>query len=297
MSQSKIVLITGSNSGIGRLAAHTLARKGHTVFASMRDTGGKNAEAARAMRAWAAAENVALHVVELDVTSDTSVDQAVQHVLATAGRIDVAVNNAASGTWGLLECYTPAQLQSVFDVNVFGVQRVNRAVLPAMRECRSGLLVHISSVVGRVVLPVLAPYSATKWALEALAETYRYELSGVGVDSVIVQLGGYPTEFASKMAAPADAERARGYGSSAELAQRVMAGMLLMFESTLPDPQEPADVIAALIDMPAGTRPLRTVVGHVVGEEALAINRETEEAVARSMRFMGTTDLLTLRKS
>jgi NAD(P)-dependent dehydrogenase (short-subunit alcohol dehydrogenase family) len=296
MSQSKIVLITGCSSGIGRLVAHTLARKGHTVFASMRDTGGKNAEAAQAMRAWAAAEDAALHVVDLDVTSDASVDQAVQHVLATAGRIDVAVNNAASGTWGLLECYTPAQLQSVFDVNVFGVQRVNRAVLPAMRESRSGLLVHVSSVVGRVTLPVGAPYNATKWALEALAETYRYELSGVGVDSVIVQLGGYPTEFAGKMAAPADAERARGYGASAELAQRVMAGMLPMFEPTLPDPQEPADVIAELVDMTAGTRPLRTAVGHVVGVDASAINQATEEAVARSLQFMGMTDLLALRK-
>jgi NAD(P)-dependent dehydrogenase (short-subunit alcohol dehydrogenase family) len=297
MSQSKIVLITGSSSGIGRLTAQTLARKGHAVFASMRDIGGKNAEPARSLQAWAAAEKVALHVIELDVTSDTSVDHAVQHVLENAGRIDVAINNAASGTWGLLECYTPAQLQSVFEVNVFGVQRVNRAVLPAMRECRSGLLVHVSSVAGRVALPVVAPYNATKWALEALAETYRYELSGVGVDSVIIQLGGFPTEFAGKMAAPADAERARGYGPSAELPQRIMAGMLPMFEPTLPDPQEPADVIAELVDMPAGTRPLRTVVGHVVGVEPSAINRETEAAVLRSMQFIGTTDLLALRKS
>lgn len=297
MSQSTTVLITGSNSGFGRLTAHTLARKGYTVFASMRGVGGKNAEAARAMRAWAEAEKAALHVVELDVTSDTSVDRAVQHVLATTGRIDVVVNNAGVSTWGLAETFTPAQLQSLFDINLFGVQRVNRAALPSMREQRSGLLVHVTSVMARLVVPVMSPYNATKWALEALAESYRYELAPVGVDSVIVQPGAFPTEIGSKLVFPAEPDRARGYGANADLPQRVMAGMKPIFEApNPPDSQDVADAIVALIEMPAGTRPLRTVVDPLWGDGPRAINAVADQVQAGALQGMGMGDLLSVRK-
>jgi NAD(P)-dependent dehydrogenase (short-subunit alcohol dehydrogenase family) len=297
MSQSKTVLITGSNSGFGRLTAQTLARKGYTVFASMRELDGKNAEAARTLRAWAEAEHVALHAVELDVTSDTSVDKAVQHVLATAGRIDVVVNNAGTSSWGLIEGFTPAQLQSLFDINVFGVQRVNRAALPSMREQRSGLLVHVSSSLGRLALPVMSPYAATKWALEVLAETYRYELAAVGVDSVIVQPGAFPTEIGAKMMWPAEASRAKGYGASADLPERLLAGLKPMLEGpNPPNPQDVADAITTLIEMPAGTRPLRTVVDQLWGEGPTAINRVADQVMAGSLQGMGMGDLLNVQK-
>lgn len=297
MSQSKIALITGSNSGFGRLTAQTLARKGYTVFASMREVDGKNAEAARTVRAWAEAEHVALHVVELDVTSDTSVDKAVQHVLGTTGRIDVVVNNAAVGSWGLIESFTPAQLQGLFDINVVGVQRVNRAALPSMREQRSGLLVHVSSGLGRLALPALSPYSVTKWALESLAETYRYELAAVGVDSVIVQPGAFPTDIGAKMMWPAEPDRATGYGPSADLPKRMLAAMTTMFEGpNPPNPQDVADAITTLIEMPAGTRPLRTVVDQLTGEGPTAINGVADQVIAGSLQFMGLGDLLNVQK-
>lgn len=293
MSESKTILITGSNSGFGRLTAETLAAKGHTVFASMREVEGKNAEQARALRAWAGSKGVSLHVVELDVTDDASVARAVEQARATAGHIDVVVNNAAVTTWGLLESYTTAQMRDLFEVNVFGVQRVNRAVLPHMRERRSGLLVHVSSGLGRLALPVTSPYCATKWALEALAETYRYELAAVGVDSIIVQPGPFPTGILAKLMAPAEPERAQGYGPSAELPQQIMAGMGSIFEGpNPPDPQEVADAMVALIEMPVGTRPLRTVVDRIMGQGPTAINEVAGNVMAGALQGMGMGALL-----
>jgi NAD(P)-dependent dehydrogenase (short-subunit alcohol dehydrogenase family) len=296
MSDSRTVLITGSNSGFGRLTAETLATKGHTVFASMREVSGKNAEQARALRAWAEAKNVRLHVIELDVADDKSVARAVHEALATAGRIDAVVNNAAVGAFGLVESFTSAQMRNLFEVNVFGVQRVNRAVLPHMRERRSGLLVHISSGLGRLALPVTGAYSMTKWALEGLAETYRYELAAVGVDSVIVQPGAFPTEFGGKALAAAEPERAQGYGPSADLPQRLMAGFGAMFAApNPPQPQEVADAIAGLIEMPAGTRPLRTVVDRMTGQGPTAINEVASNVMAGALQMMGMGELLTVK--
>jgi NAD(P)-dependent dehydrogenase (short-subunit alcohol dehydrogenase family) len=293
MSDSKTILITGSNSGFGRLIAETLAAKGHTVFASMREVSGKNAEQARTLRAWAESKRAPLNVVELDVTDDASVARAVQQVLAGTGRIDAVVNNAAVGAFGLIESYTPAQMRELYEVNVLGVQRVNRTVLPHMRERRSGLLVHISSGLGRLALPTMAAYAMTKWALELLAETYRYELAAVGVDSVIVQPGAFPTEFAGKSMAPAEPERAQGYGASADLPQRMGAALGGMF--AMPDPprpQEVADAIAVLIDMPVGTRPLRTVVDRITGQGPTAINEVATNVMAGAMQMMGLGALL-----
>ena len=296
MSESRTVLITGSNSGFGRLTAETLATKGHTVFASMREVSGKNAEQARAMRAWAEAKHVRLHVIELDVTDDKSVARAVQEALSTAGRIDAVVNNAAVGAFGLVESFTQAQMRDLFEVNVFGVQRVNRAVLPHMRERRSGLLVHISSGLGRLPLPVTGAYAMTKWALEALAETYRYELSAVGVDSVIVQPGAFPTEFGGKAVWPAEPERAQGYGPTADLPQRFM-GMFgeMLSGPNAPQPQQVADAIAGIIEMPAGTRPLRTVVDPMSGQGTTAINEVASNVMAGALQMMGMGDLLEVK--
>ena len=293
MSDSSTVLITGSNSGFGRLTAETLAAKGHTVLASMREVSGKNAEQARALRAWAEARSARLHVIELDVTDDASVARAVHQALATAGRIDVVVNNAAVGAFGLVESFTATQMRDLFEVNVFGVQRVNRAVLPHMRERGSGLLVHVSSGLGRLALPVTGAYAMTKWALEALAETYRYELAAVGVDSVIVQPGAFPTEFGGKALAAAEPERTQGYGSSADLPQRFMGVFGAMFAvPNPPQPQDVADAIAGLIEMPTGTRPLRTVVDRMGGQATTAINEVASNVMAGALQMMGMGGLL-----
>lgn len=295
---TKSILITGSNSGFGRLTAQTLARRGHTALATMRDIDGKNAGAARELRGWAEAENATLHVIELDVTDDASVRKAVQRALELAGHIDAVVNNAGTGSLGLHECYTPEQMRDLFEVNLFGVHRVNRAVLPHMRERRSGLLIHLSSSLGRMVAPNMGLYCASKWALEAMAEVYRYELATVGVDSVIVEPGAYPTEFVHKIAAPAEPERAQGYGENARLGERVMAALASMLQAPEPpDSQEVADAITALVEAPAGQRPLRTVVDRVSGDGPRALNQLSANIMSGFLQATGMGSLLEVKSS
>jgi NAD(P)-dependent dehydrogenase (short-subunit alcohol dehydrogenase family) len=153
MSQS--ILVTGTSSGFGRLTAETLARQGYEVFAGMRDVGGRNAGAAAELHEHAERDGHALTVVEMDVLDDASTAGAVSAVLDRAGRIDVLVNNVGQGSWGLTESFTTDQVEALFATNVFGTVRADRAVLPAMRGQGSGLLIHVSSLIGRLVLPYM----------------------------------------------------------------------------------------------------------------------------------------------
>ncbi|MDF2692344.1 MAG: 17-beta-hydroxysteroid dehydrogenase [Labilithrix sp.] len=250
------VLVTGTSTGFGHLTALALGARGHRVFATMRSPDGKNRERAAALR-----EKAGIDVLELDVTSEASVDAAITSALRTAGHLDAVINNAGQATIGLSETITPAQLLALYDINVVGMQRVNRAVLPSMRERKSGLLVHVSSALGRWVMPVVGLYASTKFAVEALAETYRYDLKATGVDVAIVQPGAYPTELGSGEAFGADQDRAKGYGP--------LAGALTTFgerakatkgNPDAPNPQEVADAIVALVEAAPGQRPARVVV-------------------------------------
>jgi NAD(P)-dependent dehydrogenase (short-subunit alcohol dehydrogenase family) len=252
------ILVTGSSSGFGRIASETLARRGHRVFASMRDPESRNAVAATQLAEIARREDLPLSVLDLDVHDDDAATAAVESAVAAAGRLDVLVNNAGTGYLGLLETLTVEQARDLFETNVFSMLRMNRAVLPHMRARGSGLLVHISSGLGRIVLPFNGLYTATKFAVEAIAETYRYELACVGVDSVIVEPGVYATSFFESAAAnrPADAQRAAEYGQLYRMSQDMGAR-----RPAAGDPQEVADAIAKLVELPAGTRPLRTTVG------------------------------------
>jgi NAD(P)-dependent dehydrogenase (short-subunit alcohol dehydrogenase family) len=152
MVSKQVVLITGSSTGFGRLIAEVLSRRGHTVFATMRDPGGRNATNASEIRALAKGESLPLNVLEMDVTDDVSVERAVNICVEQVGRIDIAINNAGYALIGLAEAVTTEQAQQIMDTNFFGSVRVNRAVLPHMRRQRSGLLLHISSGAGRVIL-------------------------------------------------------------------------------------------------------------------------------------------------
>ncbi len=287
------VLITGTSSGFGLLTTKTLARKGHTVFASMRGLAGKNAGAAADLRAWAEREGVRVRTLELDVQSQASVDGAVKLVLEEAGHIDVVVNNAGLGAMGHTEAFTPEDAARLFDVNVVGVQRINRAVLPSMRARGSGLLVHISASLGRFVMPGFGLYGATKFAVESLAEGYRYELAATGVDSVIVEPGAYGTDFAKNGLFAADAERIAGYGESANLMQQLFAMMGPMLEGpNAPSPQLVADAIAKLVETPVGQRPLRTVVDPLTGAGTEAINGTSSQVQAGAFEGMGMKHLL-----
>lgn len=272
------VLLTGTSSGFGRLTALALARRGHRVFATMREPDGKNREAAAALAA-----TPGIDVLALDVSKDASVDAAVASALRAAGHLDAVINNAGYSTIGLAETITPEQLLRMFDTNVVGMQRVNRAVLPSMRERRSGLVVHISSALGRIVLPVVGLYAATKFAVEAFADTYRYDLKSCGVDVTTVQPGAYPTELGSGDPSGADQARAAGYGPMAEALERFRARTRASRSApNAPDPQQVADALVALVETPAGQRPARLYVDATNGAFVPQLN-EAHAQVQRQL--------------
>lgn len=258
---SATVLITGASTGFGREAAERLARRGHRVFATMRDLAGRNAENRAALENLARNESLLLEVLELDVTDDESVQTAVRQALERAHGIDIVINNAGFAGIGVTEAYTPEQFQKMFDVNVYGVVRVNRAVLPSMRRQRSGLLIHVSSGAGRVTVPAMAAYCASKFALEVLADAYRFELLPFGIDSVLVEPGIYRTPIFDKLFSPADAARLADYGATAEYADRVLG----VFQTAISAPEAPgseevAETFVRLVEMDPAQRPFRTVV-------------------------------------
>jgi NAD(P)-dependent dehydrogenase (short-subunit alcohol dehydrogenase family) len=186
---TRSILITGSSSGIGRAAAERFASRGWRVFASMR-----NPDGGAALRARAAEAGWRLTTPALDVTSDDSVAAAVTDLLReTGGHLDVVVNNAGYYQFGALEETSPDELRAQFETNVVGVQRVTRAVLPAMRARRSGTVVTLGSVSGRVALPMVGPYHASKWALEGMIEALRLELIPFGIRVVLIEPGPYRT--------------------------------------------------------------------------------------------------------
>jgi len=288
MNTSKVILVSGSNSGFGRLTVETLARQGHTVFAGIRNSGAKNAVAAQELRALAQAEQLGLHVVDLNVTDDISVEQAVQTVISTAGRIDVVVNNAGVGGFGPIEAYTPDQVRQMFDTNLVGVVRLNRAALPYMRAQSSGLLIQLGSIVGRIAYPFTGIYAASKFALEGLTEAYRLELAALGVDAVIVEPGLYPTNIVANMIAPGDADRALPYQTFLTQTFAGVEASVSGQAGPVPNPQEVADTIAHLIATPAGQRPLRTVVGLDGQREGpLTLNAASDQVIQATGRAFG----------
>jgi NAD(P)-dependent dehydrogenase (short-subunit alcohol dehydrogenase family) len=273
----KRVLITGTSTGFGRDTAERLARRGDHVFATMRDASGRNAAHREALERLASQEGLRLRVLELDVTNQQSVDNAIAAALDEAGDLDVVINNAGIAALGVTEAFTPDQFEQIFAVNVHGVIRVNRAVLPSMRRQRSGLLVHVSSGAGRVTIPALAAYCASKYALEAIADAYRYELLPFGVDSILVEPGVYRTGIHDRWIFPADAARLAEYGSAAEFARRVDG----VFQAIVGAPDAPGsgevvDSLVALIDMSPEERPFRTVVSAPIRKLLDAYNSSAE---------------------
>ena len=256
MNSKQVVLITGSSTGFGRLFADTLARKGHTVFATMRDPGGRNAKNASEIRTLAEKDSLPIYVLELDVTDDGSVERAVDAAIGKAGRIDVAINNAGYSLSGLAEAVTTEQAQRLMDTNFFGPVRVNRAVLPHLRRQRSGVLMYISSAAGRVTAPSMGFYCASKFALEALAEAYSYELAAQGIESVIVEPGPFETPVFGNMVTAADEARTNTYGAVKQIPAKINAAL----SSAAGNAQEVADAVLRIIETPAGEKQLRYLV-------------------------------------
>ena len=281
---SKTILITGSSSGFGRDMAETLHRAGHTVYASMRGVQGKNREAAEAL------QTLGIKTVELDVSDDASVEAGVETVLAEAGKIDVLVNNAGIGSAGVTEAFTAEQAKVTFDTNVIGLLRVTRAVLPSMRQKRDGLIINISSVLGRVTFPFVGIYGASKFAVEALTDSLRYEVSQLGIEVIAVQPSGYPTNFRINSQRPASTEVTESYGEVGKIPDAMFKSFASTFEGDgAPNPHEVAEAIATLVDQSKGSRAVRTVVGASFGTDKA--NEDVAHVQAKVVAALGLSHL------
>ncbi|AUW41236.1 SDR family oxidoreductase [Rhizobium ruizarguesonis] len=256
----KVVVVTGASSGFGKLTVLELARRGHTVVATMRDVEGRNAQVRSDLIDAVKAKGHVLQVLEMDVADEASVNSTIDQVVKQHGKIDALINNAGIMPVGVTEAYTVADVERLFAVNFFGAVRADRAVLPHMRAAGSGLLVHVTSLMGRVVFPFFGTYSASKFALEALAEAYRYELKSFGIDSVIVEPGPFPSNLLSSSPEPSDESVLASYGEVAAIPGQIKDSSSHAHDSANPPrPQMVADAIARLVEA-TERRPLRTVV-------------------------------------
>lgn len=259
---NKVILITGASSGFGSLTAYKLARAGHTVYASMREMAGRNADKVAALRSTAESEGIDLRPLELDVQSQQSADAAIEQIVAD-GRLDVIIHNAGHMVLGPAEAFTPEQYAHLYDVNVLGTQRVNRAALPHLRSQGSGLLVWIGSSSTRGGCPpFLAPYFAAKAAMDAVAVSYASELIRFGIETTIVVPGAYPsgTNHFLHAGTPDDTARAHQYDATYRDLEVELGTRLTAIFPEGHDPSAVADEIARVIELPDDERPFRTHV-------------------------------------
>ena len=282
---AKTILITGASSGFGRLTAETLAKSGHYVFAGFRTMDGKKVQVAEEF------QKNNIEVLQLDVTDPNSVDLALKRLLEISmGELDVVINNAGMASAGISESFTPEQVRDLFEVNVFGVQRVIRATLPVLRAKRSGLIINVGSILGRVTIPFFGLYGSSKHAVEALSDSYRYELSQLGVDVVLVQPSAYPTNMYAAAQQPADGATATAYGEVAEIPGKILQTFGTLFQGENgPNPQDVATAIDKLVSTPAGARPDRVVVGLPFGSDA--VNTAVAPIQSGLMDNLGLADL------
>lgn len=293
MSTPQRILITGTSSGFGWVTTLKLLERGHTVFATMRDIGARNADNADRLRKEAAQRGGHLELLELDVTDEASVNAAVATAEKAHGGIDVAWNNAGLAPMGIAEGFTPEQLARALDTNVVGVQRVNRAVLPGMRARKSGLLIHTGSTMGRIVWPFAGLYTATKFALEGLVESLAYELSGSGVDVCLIQPGAFATELLEKIDGPAEPARIESYGALGERPDAFWGPFMEALIKDGPPPSLVADAVAELVELPPGQRPLRRVVDEMGARTAVeTLNRAASDVQRQLLTDAGAAALL-----
>jgi NAD(P)-dependent dehydrogenase (short-subunit alcohol dehydrogenase family) len=257
----QVIVITGASSGFGALTARALAHAGHTVYASMRDTSGRNAAQVADVAKYAKDNNVDLRAIELDVGSQASADAAIAKIVAEQGRLDVVMHNAGHMSFGPAEAFTPEQLAELYDVNVLSTQRVNRAALPQLRKQGRGLLVWVSSSSSAGgTPPYLAPYFAAKAGMDALAVVYARELSRWGIETSIIVPGAFTggTNHFAHSGSPADSARVAEYeaGPYAGFGEQIMKA----FSAIVPpeaDAASVADAIVKVVDLPFGQRPFR----------------------------------------
>jgi NAD(P)-dependent dehydrogenase (short-subunit alcohol dehydrogenase family) len=257
-----VILITGASSGFGQLTALALAREGHVVYASLRETNGRNAPKVQELKKYAAEQGVDLQPIELDVASQSSADTAVEQIMAEKGRLDVIIHNAGHMSFGPAESFTSEQFAKVYDTNVIGAQRVNRAALRHLRKQKQGLVIWVSSSSVRGgTPPYLAPYFAAKAALDSLAVSYAGELARWGIETAIIVPGAFTkgTNHFANAELPEDKLIADEYeaGANKGLSKEIQTG----FSATVPpdaDVEAVADAIVKIVNLPFGKRPFRT---------------------------------------
>jgi NAD(P)-dependent dehydrogenase (short-subunit alcohol dehydrogenase family) len=289
---SKKILITGASGGFGILTVKKLIENGNQVAAAMRDVAGRNKKTAEELSALGA------KIVELDVTNDDSVTKGVESAIQQLGGLDVLMNNAGIGSAGMIEFFTTADFQRMYEVNVFGVQRMNRAVVPYFRNQKSGLIIYTSSLLGRITLPFYGLYQSSKWALEALAENYRVELSTFGIENCIVEPGGFPTAFAENLMLPSDTSQAENYGGFIHAPQKMGENFHnVLMNNPQQDPQRVADAFAELIDKPYGEKPFRTTVDFIgMGDHVQKYNEHLGQVTTGLYTNFGIVGMLSVQK-
>jgi NAD(P)-dependent dehydrogenase (short-subunit alcohol dehydrogenase family) len=238
-----------------------------------------------------------IEILKVDVTDQTSVDKAIVQLLEESGnKLDVVVNNAGMASAGLSEGFTAEQARDLFEVNVFGVQRVLRATLPVLRAKRAGLVINVGSILGRVTLPFFGLYGASKYAVEAMTDSYRYELSQLGVDVVLVQPSAHPTNMYAAAQKPANGELVKSYGETGEVPGKILKTFMTLFQGeNAPNPQDVATAIDKIVATPAGSRPDRVVVGLPFGSDA--VNTAVAPIQRGVIESLGLGDLTKLKIS
>lgn len=283
-TMQKNILITGGGGRFGRIAAEMLAEAGHRVFASMREPTGRNRERANAL--WAQG----IDVVAIDVTDDASVERGVRHVLGKAGRIDVLVNNANVTAIGACEAFSAEQARHLFETNVVGTFRSSRAVFPAMRRAQDGLIVNIGSVLGRISLPFIGLFGASKFAVEGLSDALRYEAAPFGIDVVLMQPSVDPIAMYECAQLPADRARTGLDDSAPHSEDAIFDQMMDRFKGCDgPDPADLAMRLLRLIEATKGSRPDRIVVGAPYGADE--INLLARGVQAKAWAELGVEDV------
>jgi len=289
-----VVLVTGASTGIGHLSARALAAAGHTVYASMRDVAGRNAARVRELRDWSFAQGLDLRTVELDVLSQASADQAVQTIVTEQGRLDAVVHNAGHLVVGPTEAFTPEEMVKVFDTNLLGTQRVNKAVLPVLRARQAGLLLWVSSTTTRGGFPpFLGPYAAAKAAMDSLAVTLAYEVARFGIETSLVVPGAFTqgTQHFPNAGKPADAATVAAYDARYDGLMDQVGARLSALMPDDADPQAVADEIARIVSLPAGERPFRSVIDFL-DDGAAAVTEVAERVREEFAHRIGIADLL-----
>jgi NAD(P)-dependent dehydrogenase (short-subunit alcohol dehydrogenase family) len=295
----QIIVITGASSGFGALAARALAHAGHTVYASMRETLGRNAPQVAEVARYADEHQVDLRTVELDVASSESVDAGIAKIISDNGRLDVVIHNAGHMSFGPAEAFSPEQFAQLYDINVLSTQRVNRAALPQLRKQGQGLVVWVSSSSTRGgTPPYLSPYFAAKAAMDSLAVSYASELTRWGIETSIVVPGAFTkgTNHFVHSGSPADKARAAEYeeGPYKGVSDQALKGLAAL-EPADADVGEVAKAIVEIVGMPFGTRPFRR---HIDPSQdgAEVVNGVADRVRTEMYRRIGLEDLLKPRK-